>query len=92
MSTNHGWKSVFTNWPEAIARRGILVSSLNEAMPFKGFMVKDDMLLLERTNPDAMGARYILLSFDAINNVKFTDPLKESVFTGAGYAGKFSGT
>jgi hypothetical protein len=55
-------------------------------------MVRDDMLLVERTNPDAMGARYILLSFDAINNVKFTDPLKESVFTGAGYAGKFSGT
>ena len=92
MSTNQAWKSVFSDWPEAIPRRGIVVSSLNEAMPFKGFLVKDDTLLLERTNPDAMGARYILLSFDAINNVKFTDPLKESVFTGAGYAGKFSGT
>ena len=49
-----------------------------------------DVLLLERTNPDSVGARFILLSFDAINCVKLTDPLKESVFAGAGFLGKFA--
>jgi hypothetical protein len=92
MSSSQTWKNVFTSWPEAIPRRGVLVSSLNETMPFKGFMVKDDMVLLERTNPDPIGVRYILLSFADINTVKFIDPMKESIFTGAGYVGKFSGT
>ena len=92
MPTNHTWKTVFANWPESLPRRGIVISSLNESIPFKGFMVKEDTLLFERTNTDAQGARFILIGFDAINNVKFTDPLKESVFTGAGYVGKFSGT
>lgn len=92
MNSGQTWKSVFAAWPEVIPRRGIAISTLNEATPFKGFMIKDETILLERTNPDAMGARYILLSFDAIHMVKFTDPLKESVFTGAGYTGKLSGT
>ena len=59
-------------------------------MPFKGFMIKDDSLLLERTNPDSLGARYILLGFDTINSVKFIDPIKESIFTAAGFVGKLS--
>ena len=92
MSSTSVWKSVFTAWPEGIARRGILISSLNEATPFKGFMVKDEMVLLERVNPDAMGARYILIGFGEINSVKFTDPIKESVFAESGYTGKLSGT
>jgi hypothetical protein len=90
MATGATWKSIFTAWPAGIPRRGVLLSVLNEATPFKGFMLKDDTLLLERTNPDPLGARYILIGFDAINSVKFIDPMKESVFTGAGFVGKFS--
>jgi hypothetical protein len=88
--SNSVWKSTFTNWPTGIPRRGIVVSSLNEPMPFKGFLVKEDLLLLERNNPDSLGARFILIGFDAINAVKITDPLKESVFTAAGFAGKLA--
>jgi hypothetical protein len=84
------WKNTFNNWPAGIQRRGIVLSTLNEPMPFKGFLVKDDVLLLERTNPDSLGARFILLSFDAINCVKLVDPLKESVFTAAGFLGKLA--
>ena len=90
MSTGQTWKALFTNWPAGIARRGILVSALNEATPFKGFMIKDDCLLVERTNPDPLGARFALMGFDAIHSVKFIDPLKESVFTAAGFIGKLS--
>jgi hypothetical protein len=90
MTSSETWKLVFTSWPAGIPHRGLLLSVLNEAMPFKGFMIKDDMLLLERTNPDPLGARYILIGFDAINSLKFIDPLKESVFTAAGFVGKLS--
>jgi hypothetical protein len=90
MSAQNAWKSTFTNWPAGIPRRGILVNSLNESTPFKGFMVKEDTVLLERTNPDSLGARYILLGFESINSLKFIDPIKESIFTTAGFSGKLS--
>jgi hypothetical protein len=85
------WREVFENWPAAIPRRGIVVSSLNEITPFKGFLYHENVLLLERTNPDAAGTRFVLISYDAIHAVKFVDMLKESAFTAAGYTGKFSG-
>jgi hypothetical protein len=90
MTSDETWKSVFKNWPAGIPRRGVVLSILNEAMPFKGFMVRDELLLLERTNPDPLGVRYIMLGYDAVNSVRMIDPLKESVFTGAGFVGKFS--
>jgi hypothetical protein len=89
MASHSVWSSFFSNWPTGIPHRGVLVNTLNEAMPFKNFLVKDEMLLLERTNVDPLGARFILLSFDAINSVKLIDPLKESVFAAAGFLGKF---
>ena len=87
MASPQNWKSFFTQWPAAIAQRGLLTTTLNEAMPFKNFWLKDDMLLLERTNPDALGGRFILLSFDVINTLKFTVPLQESVIAEAGFVG-----
>jgi len=90
LSAADQWKAFFENWPAQIPRRGIVTNSLNEAMPFKGYMVKDDLVLLERTNPDAMGGRYILLNYDAISSVKLIDPLKEADGQAAGFAGKFA--
>jgi hypothetical protein len=90
MTSGHVWKGLFNNWPAGIPRRGIVISTLNEPMPFKGFMVKDDVVVLDRTNPDSLGARFILISFEAINCVKLIDPLKESMFASAGFLGKFA--
>jgi hypothetical protein len=90
MTPEQNWKNVFTNWPTGIPRAGILTNTLNEPNSFKSFFIKDDVLLLERTNPDALGARFILMGFDTIHSVKFTDPLKEAVITGAGFVGKLA--
>ena len=84
------WQAFFAKWPEKLPKRGVLVSTLNEATPFKSFLVREDMLLLERTNPDPAGARYILMRFDAIHLVKLIDPLKEEVFASAGFTGHFA--
>src|SRR3990172_2415552 len=69
MTLSETWKGVFTNWPAGIPHRGVLVNTLNEATPFKGFMIKADSLLLERTNPDSLGARFIVMGFDSINSL-----------------------
>ena len=90
MTANSVWKQVFSDWPAGIPKRGIMVTTLNEAIPFKGFMIREELLLLERVNPDSLGARFVLLNFEAINCVKLTDPLKEPVFTAAGFLGKLA--
>jgi hypothetical protein len=88
--SNDAWRDLFTDWPAGFPRRGVVLSILNEVTPFKGFMVKGGMLLLERSNPDPLGVRFLLMPFDTIHCVKLTDPLKESVFTSAGFVGKFA--
>lgn len=90
MSNAADWKPLFTNWPAAVPRRGIVTNTLNEPMPFKGFMIRGDVLLLERTNPDAMGGRFILLNFNGIDSLKLIDPIKEADMTAAGFEGKFA--
>jgi hypothetical protein len=66
------------------------VSTLNETIPFKSFMLKGETLLLERAIPDPTGTRYIVLTFDAIHMVKITEPLRESVLTTVGYVGQLA--
>ena len=89
-SSAEDWKALFSDWPACLPRKGALSNSLNDQTPFVGFMVKGDMLLLERTLPDATGARFVLMSFGGINSVKFIDPLREADFFEAGFTGKFS--
>ncbi len=89
-TTNTNWRVVFEKWPTGLAKRGVIITTLNEATPFKSFMLKDDLLLLERTNPDPLGARFVLLGFDAIHMLKITDPLTEAALLAAGYAGQLA--
>ena len=90
MAANEIWQDVFRAWPEGVQRRGVVVNTLNESIPFKGFMTKGDTLLLERTNPDPLGTRYIVLAFDTIAVVKLIDPIKADVFKKAGYEGQLA--
>lgn len=84
------WRELFAKWPAGIPKRGVLVSTLNEATPFKSFLTKGELLLLERANPDALGARFIVIGFDAIHMLKLTDPLKEDALTAAGFVGQLA--
>lgn len=84
------YRQLFLNWPDSLAKRGIIVSTLNETMPFKGFMVRKEMLLLERQNPDSLGARFILMQYEDIAAVKLVDPLKTETFLPLGFVGKMS--
>ena len=85
VSSSENWKSFFEDWPGGFPRQGIIVSNLNEAMPFKNFWLKGNVLLLERTVPDALGGRFLLLGFDIVNSVKITNPLTADIVAGAGF-------
>lgn len=84
------WKGFFYEWPADLPRRGVVITQLNEPIAFKAFMLKGDFVLLERTSPDSMGGRFLLVPYVEIAIVKFTDPLKQPVFDAAGFRGKLS--
>ena len=85
MTSAQSWNSFFSNWPTSLARKGVLQTVLQETMQFKNFWLKDGMVLLERIAPDATGARFVLLCFDVINLVKFTEPLTAEAIAQAGF-------
>jgi len=63
-----------------------MLSTLNEIMLFTNFWLRDEMVLLERKNPDTSGARYILMSYAGIDSVRFIDPLSDQVIASAGFS------
>jgi hypothetical protein len=85
------WKAFFLKWPKDLPRRGILVTVLNDQHPFKAFMTTDEMVLLERQNPDPLGSRILMLEFNQIALVKLTDVIQQSIFKKMGFVGKLSG-
>jgi hypothetical protein len=88
MATGLNWQQYFQNWPPEVPPRGILVTNLNEQVPFDGFLTSDTMLLLQRKTPDNIGARKVLLAYDQVAAVKFVDVVRAKAFEAAGFAGK----
>lgn len=90
MTSRQDWFSIFSNWPAALPRKGVLVTSLNETIAFKDFWLKDELLLVERIAPDAMGARFVVLNYEVINLVKFTNPLSAAEIASAGFTAELT--
>lgn len=87
MTDSPVWKETFVNWPAELPRRGILVGHFDEQIPFSGFMTNETMLMVERRNPDSLGARYALIPYSQITAVKFVDVLPAKSLAAAGFKG-----
>jgi hypothetical protein len=87
METAQIWKSCFAEWPDELPRRGVLVTLLNEQIPFTTFCTSPSMLLLERNNPDTVGTRKLLIPYAQIGMVKITDVVRAKEFMPLGFAG-----
>jgi hypothetical protein len=85
MAAVSGWKDVFCRWPAEMPRRGIVVASFGEQIPFSTFSTSETFLLLERQAPDATGARTILLSYDKVLALKIVDVVKARSFQAFGF-------
>ncbi len=79
------WKECFCKWPAEIARRGVLVTSYEDQIPFEGFLTSEHLLLVERRTPDTSGARQVLLAYHSIVAVKITDVVKIKAFQPFGF-------
>lgn len=78
------WKQCFTQWPAEMERRGVLVTTFNEQIPFESFGIGPDVLLIERRAPDTLGARMVLISYQNIQAVKIVDVVKMRIFQSMG--------
>ncbi len=81
------WRDFFTQWPAEMHRRGIVVTSFGEQIPFSAFWTSSNLLLLERQTPDSLGARTIVLAFTQITALKIVDVLKLNAFQTIGFEG-----
>lgn len=81
------WKTLFTNWPKSLPRKGVLVSEGGEQTPFAEFLTTGDLVLLQRRAPDTMGAREVMIPYGEIMLVKMTEVVKPSSYREAGFQG-----
>jgi len=89
------WQDCFRRWPADLERRGVVVTTFGDQIPFDNFAISERLLLLDRKIPDTLGARKILLPFGQILAVKITDVVKMKAFQTLGFedvAGKKSGS
>lgn len=87
MASGTTWQRYFQDWPKEVPRRGIVVTSFEEQVPFDGFLTTDTMLLLQRKTPDNAGARKVLLAYDAVVAIKFVDVVRGKAFESGGFVG-----
>jgi hypothetical protein len=80
------WRECFEKWPTEIERRGVVVTSFNEQIPFESFLSSPDMVLLERRAPDTVGARLVLVGYQFIQAIKIVDVVKPKAFLGMGFS------
>lgn len=82
---------LFESWPASLPRRGLVITTFGESIPFVGYLLSAGIVLLDRDKPDTLGARKVLLAFDNIASVKITDVIELDRFEAMGFQPPASG-
>ncbi len=76
---------IFYEWPVSIERKGVLITSFGESVPFVDFMLCGHLILVDRGVPDTAGSRRVILDIDSVKAIKITDPIEMPRFTAMGF-------
>lgn len=76
MNSAEAWRDCFARWPDDLPKRGVIVTTFDEQILFANFLFGESLLLVERQSPDTIGARQVILSYEAISAVKIVDVVK----------------
>ncbi|MCA9247547.1 MAG: hypothetical protein KDA42_10540 [Planctomycetales bacterium] len=87
MESTEAWRDCFTNWPDEVPRRGILVTGYAEQVAFDAFYTNPEFLLITRNAPDALGARQLIIRYSDISALKITDVVPPKAWSKLGFAG-----
>ena len=63
------------------------MTELNESIPFIGFVYDDNMMVVQRQTPDAIGARQAIIPFSSISYIKITAIVLPKIFNDFGFEG-----
>jgi hypothetical protein len=85
MESSEHWKMLLESWPGDLSREGIIITTFQEAIPFRDFLVSPGIVLLERDKPDSIGARKVMLAYSAISAIKITAVRDLSDFQSLGF-------
>jgi hypothetical protein len=89
MHSAEAWRSLFENWPESIPREGLLITSYQETIQFRDFLISGSLLLVERETPDTYGARKVIVGYETVVAVKITSPMELARFQAMGFQPPF---
>ena len=76
---------ILSEWPVSIPRKGIIITSFGESIPFVEYMLSGNLVLVDRGVPDTAGARRVMIAIDSIVGIKITDPVEMARFTVMGF-------
>jgi hypothetical protein len=79
------WRHCFQEWPAELERRGVLITSYGDQIPFEGFATSSEMILVERHAPDTVGARMVMLPYGNIQGLKIVEVTKLKAFQPLGF-------
>lgn len=92
IDTENVWLRLLKAWPPKMPQQGIVVTELNEQIPFSGFMFDDEVMILQRPTPDAMGGRQVLIPYGSISCIKITAVVPTKMFNEFGFTGSLPKT
>lgn len=81
------WLELLRRWPKDFPQKGVVMTVLNESIPFVGFAYDESMAVFQRQTPDALGARQAIVPFTAISYLKITAIVVPKVFNDMGFEG-----
>lgn len=84
-ASQEGWRQIFGAWPAELPRRGLVITSFGEQIPFDAFMLSGGFVLLQRPTPDTLGARTVILPMANVVGLKITDVMKPKAFQAMGF-------
>jgi hypothetical protein len=85
MNSGDYWRMLFETWPASLPRRGLLITTFGESIPFVGYLLSQGIVLLDRDKPDSVGARKVMIAYEAIAAIKITDVIDLERFQELGF-------
>ena len=85
MQTSEGWRNLFESWPQTLPKKGLLVTTFGESIPFCDFLISGAILLVDREIPDSSGGRKVMLAYEAISAIKIVQPMELGRFHVLGF-------
>jgi hypothetical protein len=84
-TTTADWRELFAAWPADMPRRAVVVTAMNEQIPFSEFQMGEAFLLLERAMPDSLGARMVVVPYEQIVALKLTEVVQSKSLRSLGF-------